>query len=294
MLARWRKFAWCVLFAAIAAAPLRAVEPVLDDIQPRGGQRGKPFTLTLKGKGLTDGADLITSLPAAVGETLPVTLTVAVREARAVQGMDFPIPFKLLKTDPTIVTKKIEIPDIPVKDASIKNRAEFRKDVSEGTFLWTSSTETPLGHFDLVALATVMLNGEQKVTVAPAVSMNLVGAYIVELKTARLSLRSGGKVELAGVVRREPEFKGTVKLSVGDLPDKVTCSPVELPDGKSEFRLSCEANPGAPDGEFDVHLVSSAAIPGRTDKQEYKFPPVTMHMTIGSEKVALSSVVSHP
>ncbi len=234
------------------------------------------------------------NLPVALGETLPVTLTVAVQEARAVQGMDYPIPFKLIKTDPTIVTKKIEIPDIPFKDASIKNRADFRKDVSEGTFLWTSSTETPLGHFDLIALATVILNGEEKVIVAPAVSVNLVGAYTVELKTARIALKSGGKVELAGVVRREPVFKGTVNLSVGGLPDKVTCAPVELPDGKSEFQLTCEANPGAPDGEFDVHLVSSAVIPGYSDKQEYKYPPLMMHMTIGSEKVAQGGGTSTP
>ncbi len=230
------------------------------------------------------------NLPVALGETLPVTLTVAVDQARAVQGMDYPIPFKLIKTDATIVTKKIEIPDIPVKDASIKNRAEFRKDVSEGTFMWTSSTETPLGHFDLVALATVVLNGQEKIIVAPAVSVNLVGAYTVELKNPRVALKSGGKVVLAGLVHREPVFKGSVKLSVGDLPDKVTCAPIDLPEGKSDFQLTCEANAGAPEGEFDVHLVSSAAIPGRADKEEYKFPPVTMHMTIGGEKVARSSV----
>src|SRR5713226_570810 len=52
----------------IAVRPLSAVEPYLSDVQPRGGQRGKVFTLTLKGEGLATGADLITTLPGTVSK----------------------------------------------------------------------------------------------------------------------------------------------------------------------------------------------------------------------------------
>src|SRR5579862_9510508 len=55
-----------VLILCSVALPLLAVEPVLNDVQPRGGQRGKTFTLTLKGEGLAAGADLITPLPCTV------------------------------------------------------------------------------------------------------------------------------------------------------------------------------------------------------------------------------------
>src|SRR5256885_9871016 len=48
--------------------------------------------------------------------------------------------------------------------------------------------------------------------VAPAVSVELVRAYVLELKARRVELKGGGKVELAGVVRREPVFTGTVKI----------------------------------------------------------------------------------
>ena len=57
--------------AVIAARPLSAVEPVLKDVEPRGGQRGKAFTLTLKGEGLATGADLITNLPGTVSKLAP-------------------------------------------------------------------------------------------------------------------------------------------------------------------------------------------------------------------------------
>jgi hypothetical protein len=46
--------------AAFAAAP------VLTDLQPRGAQKGKTLTLTLAGRNLTEGARIITNLPAAI------------------------------------------------------------------------------------------------------------------------------------------------------------------------------------------------------------------------------------
>jgi hypothetical protein len=114
----------------------------------------------------------------------------------------------------------------------------------------------------------------------------LVRAYSLVLNADRVELRSGGRVELAGTVHREPSFTGTVKISLGDPPDKVSCLPIEVPNGKSEFRLVCEAAPGAPEGDFEVHLVSSATIPGRKDKREYTFPPVSARMIVAGEKSA--------
>src|SRR5580692_2566396 len=53
--ARW-------FFMLLAAAALQA-QPVLTDLQPRGVQKGRPFTLTLTGKNL-DGAKIRSSMPA--------------------------------------------------------------------------------------------------------------------------------------------------------------------------------------------------------------------------------------
>ena len=120
----------------------------------------------------------------------------------------------------------------------------------------------------------------------PAVSVEYVRAYTIEIKFHRVALKKGGKVELAGVIHREPTFPGTVKINVGDPPDNVSCGPVEVPNGKSDFSLTCEAAASVHEGEFDVHLVSSSLIPGDSGKQEFTFPPVETQMIIGAEKVA--------
>ena len=54
-----------------AAIPLVAAGPMLNDLQPRGGQRGRTFTLELKGERLAAEADLITSLPGTITKLAP-------------------------------------------------------------------------------------------------------------------------------------------------------------------------------------------------------------------------------
>ena len=60
-----------LLLTGANALQLLAVEPLIYDLQPRGGQRGKIFTLTVKGEGLLAGADLITSLPCIITKLAP-------------------------------------------------------------------------------------------------------------------------------------------------------------------------------------------------------------------------------
>jgi hypothetical protein len=58
-----------ILILAMAAAASAA--PVIRDLQPRGAQRGRTLMLTLKGDGLTPGAELRTTLPAGVSRLAP-------------------------------------------------------------------------------------------------------------------------------------------------------------------------------------------------------------------------------
>src|SRR5580704_13019984 len=51
------------LLLVIAAMALEA-QPVINDLQPRGVQKGRPFTLTLTGKNLDEGARIRSSMPA--------------------------------------------------------------------------------------------------------------------------------------------------------------------------------------------------------------------------------------
>jgi hypothetical protein len=223
-------------------------------------------------------------LPVAIGARPVAAVEVAERSVRAVQGMEYPIAYKVVKASPGIVTKSVGGLQLPtIKDLGIENKREL-KGVEEGKLVLGSTLETPLVKFDLVPSASLEVNGKEETVVAPAVTVELVRAYVLELKSRRVELKSGGKVELAGTIRREPIFTGAVKINVGDPPDKVSCSPVEVPNGKSEFSLTCEAKSGAQAGDFEVHLLSSATIPGRVDKREYTFPPVAARMIIAGEK----------
>src|SRR5579864_9453528 len=47
----------------LAAASLGA-QPVITDLQPRGAQKGRPFTLTLTGRNLGEGAKIRSNMPA--------------------------------------------------------------------------------------------------------------------------------------------------------------------------------------------------------------------------------------
>src|SRR5437870_13052276 len=49
---------WTVLAAILPA------QPVITDLQPRGAQKGKPFTLTLTGRNLGEGAKIRSTMPA--------------------------------------------------------------------------------------------------------------------------------------------------------------------------------------------------------------------------------------
>ncbi len=53
-----------VFLAGWIALALSAAPPAITELQPRGAQRGRPFTLTVAGTNLGDGAKILSSLPA--------------------------------------------------------------------------------------------------------------------------------------------------------------------------------------------------------------------------------------
>ena len=60
---RWRLGLVIVSGLMISAAAVSA-QPVITDLQPRGAQKGKPFTLTLTGRHLGEGARIVSTMPA--------------------------------------------------------------------------------------------------------------------------------------------------------------------------------------------------------------------------------------
>jgi hypothetical protein len=62
-LTSWRVLPLLVL-AVIASVSRASAQPVITDMQPRGAQKGKPFTLTLTGRNLGEGAKIRSTMPA--------------------------------------------------------------------------------------------------------------------------------------------------------------------------------------------------------------------------------------
>src|SRR5438874_4020504 len=60
----WTRMKVAVVFSI--ASVLSAGPPTLRELYPRGAQRGKTFTLYLKGEGLTAAAQIKTTLPASL------------------------------------------------------------------------------------------------------------------------------------------------------------------------------------------------------------------------------------
>ncbi len=223
-------------------------------------------------------------LPVSLRKPPPAMLEVAAKNVRAVQAMDFPVQWKVLKQGSGIVTKSVGGLQLPtVKDLVLDDKSTA-KGADEGNLILKSTLDTPLVKFDLVPSATIQIGGQEETLVGPAVTVELVRAYTLALSSDRVEVKNGGKVELAGVVQREPVFAGTVKVRIDDPPDKISCPAIEVPNGQSDFRITCEAAAGAQEGNFEIHLVSSATIPGRTDKREYTYPPLAARMIVAAEK----------
>ena len=88
----WRSAALVVSFAFAASA----ATPVLTELEPRGAQRGKSFTLTIAGKELPEGAQVLSNLPAAFTPLTP---------AQEKMGSGTRLPFLVeLKADAAIGT----------------------------------------------------------------------------------------------------------------------------------------------------------------------------------------------
>lgn len=247
--------------------------------------RARPVTMPWLGIGL----------PASISRPVPAILEVAAQSyIRVVQGMEFPIGYKLVKQAPGMVTTEVGGLELPtIKDLGLERKADT-KGSDEGKLVVHSTLDTPLVKFDVVPSATLQIGGKEEEILAPAFTVELVRAYTLALVSDRVELKGGGKVEFSGTVRREPGFAGTVKVRLDDPPDQVSCPAIEVPDGTSEFRLLCEAAAGVHAGEFEVHLVSSATIPGRKDKREYTFPPLTAHMVLSGEKAPQTAANKTP
>ncbi len=272
--AKVRSFPLTVWAESVGSTPAirrQAVAPGM--IQLVRGTRQKSFKAPWLNAGL----------PAAIAKPTPYQLELGTRHIRIVQGGDYALAWKLVKPAQNSGPVKIEYPKplASIKDLRVLKRPEGMEYLEEGTFHVLSTFSTPPVTFDLVLGASRIVGGKSEpVLTAPAVTVEIVPGYQIKLLSQTLESPSGGKIELAGKIEREPGFRSNIKIELEDLPEHVDCQPVVVPAEESTFRLLVDVKPEARPGRFALRVSSVATILDRNDQQEFKAPDVKAEMVV--------------
>jgi hypothetical protein len=153
-----------------------------------------------------------------------------------------------------------------------------------GTILLATNFATPVTTFDMILEAQTQVDGKPATIISPAISVDVVEGYQLELEQPELKIVPGARAEVRGRVHREPTFEGSlVKLEISELPEFVNCTPVDVPDGQREFVMTCEAQAAAVPGAYQIKIRSAAPDTGRKAKDEYKIAEVPAKLIIGTQ-----------
>jgi hypothetical protein len=220
-------------------------------------------------------------LPIALSKPLPVSLRAGSLFARFAQGFEYPLQYKIATRPGGRAPGKVNFQVVDrVGNLRILNGD---KAADSGSFLISSNFAFPITTFDVILQTEADIDGKPTIIYAPAVSVEVVQGYRVDLASSKAQVVPGRKVELTGSIWREFTFEGSaIKLQAQELPDNVTCPEIEVPAGETQFKLACEASAKALPGEYEIRIASVAPDTGRKAKADYKAADITAKMTIVS------------
>jgi hypothetical protein len=231
-------------------------------------------------------------LPAVVTVEQPADLKLsAPRALRLVQGTGYELTWEFqprvpeTKPPETVGADMAAPPAAEIQVRRAKAGQKEEKYLAKGSFNIFTTTRTPPEKFDLlISGQSGMEESEEAGLVAPAVTIEIVQGYDVAPPKEPVTLQQGGKAELVGAFRREPEFAAPVTVAAEYLPAHVTCQPVEVRTA-SEYRMTCEADASAKPGSYEVQLTPASVVTG-LDKREmpYKVAPVTAKLIISENR----------
>ena len=223
-----------------------------------------------------------TDLPIAVAKSNPVSLEVPALHFRLPQGSEMKLPWKLVRPSQMKTPVKVDLRNSYfLKDLIVLPKPGGPENPDEGFFQITAGLTTPAVTFDFVLDGVV--NKYERIVTSPAVTVEIVPLYKLNLLSEKVELKRGAKTEIAGKVEREPVFTGAIKVRVDGLPPHVSSSETTLAKDQSDFKLVLEASPEATPGEFEVRFASAASIPEKNEKQEYSIPDLKAYLTVTSE-----------
>ncbi len=253
---------------ALGPGMITPIRGTLGFVDPNRRNQNKPFTAPWLGLGLP--ARVVASESAGALEVA------GPRRVRIVQGMRHDFAWTFASKTPGVRAPMAVTPDTPgALDLRLTDRAAGERKAGAGTLTMNTTIGTPASTFDVILSARAGAGMEEETLYAPAVTVEVVqGYYVDEPKQA------ADKLELIGQVRREAGFNMPVTIAPDALPLGITCQPAEA--AGSEYRIACEAGPGAPAGEHKILLNPASILPeGEKGKVPYKIAPVEATLRIG-------------
>jgi hypothetical protein len=156
------------------------------------------------------------------------------------------------------------------------------KNPDAGSVLVSTNFATPATKLDMLVSAAAEIDGKPVTVFAPALEIEVAPGYDIRLSSSSMRIAPGGKMELAGKVRRELTFEGgEIHIHAEDLPEQVSCPAIVVPADKRDFVLRCEAGAGAKPGAFPIRIASDAPDTGRKAKEDYKIADLTANLVVG-------------
>ena len=219
------------------------------------------------------GADL----PAMIVDELPAVLEVMTpHHIRLIQGTKVDLPWVFTSREKAVG------PPLPFQRGSllvalgVRTTAELRQEKdkpSQGTMVLGAQVGWGPGKIDAVILAEAVVEGRKTKFYTPAVTLDVVPAYEIEIPSDLTVIEPGGETQLLAKLKREPGFQFPVEIKPENLPLGVSCEAATVAGDAEEFHLACRAEPNATPGEHEIDLSSSSKVLASEGKEIPFTPP---------------------
>ena len=230
-------------------------------------------------------------LQMAVTDPPPLTITPVTQLAHFAQGFEFEMQYDVKRNGGAKAPIRVTTQTLSAVGNLRILKGAPGKNQDKGSFLLDTNFATPFSVFDMAFDVATEVDGKPVTITSPIMEIEVAPGYQVNLAQKEIDIQPGGRREIQGTVRREPTFEGgLVKLQADDLPDHVTCAPVEVPAAQTSFTLSCQAEAAAKPGKFPIRISSVAPDTGKKAKADYKIPDVAATIQVSTVKTGQANL----
>ena len=168
---------------------------------------------------------------------------------------------------------------VPRSAGSLRLRVDNDKSKAlQGEFLIFPHERTGLGTMDFNLTAEVRAGGRTHTVYSAPLEIEVVDGYGLQ-PADDLQIAAGGSAAWRGSIRRDPEFRQTVKVRAENLPLGAACETAELRGAAEEYRLQCTAAAAAAAGEYEVEIHAESILSDEATTP-YAVDPVKTKLTI--------------